>query len=83
MRKLFVYIVIDLQRLGKVADTPQAYGSLKELVTANIEDKGKVLNYMALWSRLSENSDIHYWKNERFIISKVEVKRSRKINIKK
>lgn len=83
MRKLFVFVVVDLERLGKASDTPSVYGSLKELVNAKIEDKGVVLTYDALANRLTRNSDIHYWKNNRYVICKREVQRSRKITDKK
>jgi hypothetical protein len=78
-----VYVVIDLERLGKVTDTPSTYGSLKELVSANIEDKGKILTYSGLWERLSKNSDVHYWRSERYIIKQCEVQRSKQKNPKK
>ena len=72
---LNVFVVIDMQRLGKSPDTPTVYGSIKALVGANIEDKGEVLTYSALWNRLSRDSETHYWRNERYLIKKVEVKR--------
>lgn len=76
--KVNVYVLIEINKLGHFTDTPEVYGSLKELVTANIEDKGEILNYQALRRRLSTDSLIHYWKNDRYIIKKCVVKRAPK-----
>lgn len=83
MRTLTVYVLIDLEKLGKSSETPQTFGSLKELVSANIQDKGETLTYAGLWNRLSKNSEIHYWKNSRFLVKKCVVQRSKKSTVKK
>ena len=75
-----VYVVINLERLGKTTDTPTSYGSLKELVSANIEDRGEILTYSALWNRLSKNSEVHYWKNSRYVIKQTLVQVSKQKN---
>lgn len=78
MRDLYVYVVIDLRIWGDYSGTPQVYGSIKELVNAKIEDGGEMLTYDSLINRLSRNSDSHFWRNERYVIKKCQVKRSRK-----
>lgn len=82
MRKSYVYVVVDLERLGKTSDTPKTYGSMKELVSADIQDKGATLTYAALVNRLSRDSEIHYWKSDRYVIKKCEVLRSKQQNKK-